>query len=91
MSAYAARKAAAVVANARRILAIEYLCAAQGLDLLRPLTPAAGTGRAHALLRERVPMLREDRHPGPDLEAAEDLIRTGRLRTAVEEAVGPLF
>ncbi|MBI3003373.1 MAG: histidine ammonia-lyase [candidate division NC10 bacterium] len=90
MSAFAARKAAAIVANTRHILAIEYLCAAQGLDLLRPLEPAAGTGRAHALLRERVPMLREDRFPGPDVEAAEELIRTGRLRAAVEEAVGPL-
>lgn len=91
MSAHAARKAAAVVANARRILAIEYLCAAQGLDLLHPLAPAAGTGRAYALLRERVPMLREDRFPGPEVEAAEELIRTGRLRAAVEEAVGPLY
>lgn len=91
MSALAARKAAAVVANARRILAVEYLCAAQGLDLLRPLTPAAGTGRAYALLRERVPMLQEDRFPGPELEVAEELIRTGRLRAAVEEAVGPLY
>jgi histidine ammonia-lyase len=90
MSAFAARKAAAVVANTRRILAIEYLCAAQGLDLLRPLTPAAGTGRAHALLRERVAVLREDRFPGPDLEAAEELIRTGHLRAVVEETVGPL-
>lgn len=91
MSALAARKAAAVVVNARRILAVEYLCAAQGLDLLRPLSPAAGTGRAHALLRERVPMLREDRFPGPELEVAEELIRSGRLRAAAEEAVGPLY
>ncbi|MBI4414152.1 MAG: aromatic amino acid lyase, partial [candidate division NC10 bacterium] len=91
MSAHAARKAAAVVANARRILTIELLCAAQALDLLRPLTPAAGTGRAHALLREQVPMLQEDRPPGPELTAAEELIHTGRLRAAVEEAVGPLY
>ena len=36
-------------------------------------------------------MLREDRFPGPEVEAAEELIQTGRLRAAVEEAVGPLY
>jgi hypothetical protein len=36
-------------------------------------------------------MLEEDRPPGPELAAAEELIQTGRLRAAVEDAVGPLF
>src|SRR5204863_1408475 len=39
MGPWAARKARTVVAHARRVLAIELLCACQALDLLRPLKP----------------------------------------------------
>src|SRR4029077_13942719 len=42
MSTAAARKCRAVVANAARVLAGELLCAAQGLEFLRPLRPGRG-------------------------------------------------
>ena len=42
MSTAAARKSRAVVANATRVLAGELLCAAQGLEFLRPLRPGQG-------------------------------------------------
>src|SRR5919108_1892138 len=47
----AARKLRASVANLTRILAVELVCAARGLDLRAPLAPAVGTGAALAALR----------------------------------------
>jgi histidine ammonia-lyase len=34
---------------------------------------------AHARIRERVTHLERDREPGPDLEAARELVRSGAL------------
>ena len=68
-----------VVENLRHILAIECLCAAQGLDFRLPLKPSRNVARAHAAIRAVVPHLGEDRVPGPDIEAVAGLIAHGRL------------
>jgi len=77
MGVWAARKAAQVLANAERVVAIELLAAAQGIDLLRPLRTSERLERAHRAIRERVPRLEEDRPGGPDIEAAAGLSRAG--------------
>ena len=71
MGMWAALKATQVVANVRRILAIELLAAAQGVDLLRPLRSSAPLEALHAALRTRVPKWDQDREMAPDLEAAD--------------------
>jgi len=71
MGMWAALKAGQVVANVRRVLAIELLAAAQGIDLLRPLTSSAPLEALHAAVRERVPAWDHDREMAPDLAAAE--------------------
>jgi histidine ammonia-lyase len=86
----AARKLRESVANLRRIIAIELVCAARGLDLRAPLAPAAGTGAALRAVRERVEGPGPDRQVAPDLAAAEDLIATGALLDAVEAEIGAL-
>jgi histidine ammonia-lyase len=86
----AARKLRASVANLARILAVELSCAARGLDLRAPLTPAAGTGAALAALRKRVPGPGADRFLRPELAEAEELVRSGALLDAVQDAVGEL-
>jgi histidine ammonia-lyase len=86
----AARKLRESVANLRRIVAVELVCAARGLDLRAPLAPAAGTGAALRALRERVEGPGPDRQVAPDLAAAEDLIATGALLDAVEAEIGAL-
>jgi histidine ammonia-lyase len=73
----AALKLSTVVRNTRRVLAIELLAAAQGIDLLRPLTSSPPLERLHAAVRARVPAWHEDREMAPDLAAAEDLLRAG--------------
>jgi histidine ammonia-lyase len=84
----AARKLRPALANLRRILAVELVAAARGLDLRAPLGPAAGTGAALGALRARVPGPGPDRLLAPELAAAEEL--AADVVAAVEAAVGPL-
>jgi len=86
----AARKLRASVANLRRILAVELVCAARGLDLRAPLLPGAGTGAALAALRARIEGPGPDRQVAPELAAAEELIASGELLGAVEAQIGAL-
>jgi histidine ammonia-lyase len=86
----AARKLRAVVANLGRVLAVELLCAARGLELRAPLRPAAGTDAGRAAVRTVAPGPGVDRWLAPELAAAEGLVAGGDLLRAVETAVGDL-
>ncbi len=86
----AARKLRSVVANLGRILAVELLCAARGLDLRDPLEPAKGTAAARLSIRSVVPGPGPDRWLSPDLEAAERLVISGDILVGVQAAVGAL-
>ena len=66
-----------IVANLEFILAIEMMCAAQGLDYRLPLQPSLAVARAHAAIRAVVPHLKEDRIPAPDIEEIASAIRCG--------------
>jgi len=90
MSWGAARKLRAVVANLARILAVELVCAARGIELRAPLTPGAATAAAVASLRERVPGAGPDRWLSPELGAAEELVKSGALLAAVRDVAGAL-
>jgi histidine ammonia-lyase len=79
-----------VLANARRTVAIEVLCAAQAIDLRAPLRPGAAVAAALERLRREVPALDEDRFLAPDLAAAEELVAGGELVAAAERVVGAL-
>ena len=83
MGVIAAHKAASIIANTRRVLAIELICATQGLDLRldleRAAAPGAGVAEAHARIRSVVARLEHDRQPGPDIEAATSLVQDGAL------------
>ena len=65
--------------NLELILAIEMMCAAQGLDYREPLQPSPAVARAHATIRAVVPHLDEDRIPAPDIQAIASAIRLGRF------------
>ncbi|HSM12972.1 MAG TPA: histidine ammonia-lyase, partial [Thermoanaerobaculia bacterium] len=77
MGMWAALKVGRVALNVRRILAVELVAAAQGIDLLRPLRSSEPLERLHAAVRQRVPAWIEDREMAPDLAAAEELIASG--------------
>jgi histidine ammonia-lyase len=65
-----------ITQNLELILAIEMMCAAQGLDYRLPLQPSPTVARAHAAIRTAVPHLNQDRMPAPDIEAVAKLIRS---------------
>jgi histidine ammonia-lyase len=79
-----------VLRNARQVIAIELLLAAQALDFRAPLEAGAGSRAAHAAVRAIVPHLDEDRFLHDDLRAALDLVIGGRVEAAVESTVGAL-
>jgi histidine ammonia-lyase len=68
-----------ITANLELILAIEMMCAAQGLDYRLPLRPSPAVAQVHAAIRAVVPHLDEDRIPAPDIEAIAAAMREGKL------------
>jgi histidine ammonia-lyase len=78
----AARKLRTAVDGLARVLAIEVLTAARGIDLRAPLRPGPATGAAIALLRETVPGPGPDRFLAPEIEATYRLVTSGRLVAA---------
>jgi len=82
MSMSAALKAGHALDLARRVLAVELLCACQAIDLLAPLTTSAPLQRVHARIRENVPTLDEDRPPASDIETIARLIAAGEIERA---------
>ncbi len=86
MSMGAALKAANSAGIARQVVAIELLCAAQGLDYLAPLTPSAALQRVQQVLRAHVPTLTDDRPPSPDIARLARLIAEAELERAASLA-----
>jgi len=81
----AALKLGTVVENVRRILAIELLAAAQGVDLLRPLRSSAPLEALHAEVRRRIAPWDVDREMAPDLAAAEAALRSAEFGKLVAD------
>ncbi|MCB0968205.1 MAG: histidine ammonia-lyase [Ilumatobacter sp.] len=76
MAWLAVRKLRTVVDNVRRILAVEYVCAARAIELRAPLTPSPACGALVDLLRADVPGVGPDRFLSPELTTAEAILRT---------------
>jgi histidine ammonia-lyase len=86
----AARKLRVAIGNLARIVGIEIVVAARGLDLRSPLTPAPATAAVVWRLRADVAGAGPDRVVAPDLAAAEALVRQGSLVDAAESVIGAL-
>jgi histidine ammonia-lyase len=86
MGATAALKLATIHDHVRTVLAIELLCAAQGLDLRRPLRSTRPLEAIHAAIRARVPAMMVDRPIAPDIAAVRRLIDDGSLLAAAAGA-----
>ncbi|GHF16927.1 histidine ammonia-lyase [Amycolatopsis deserti] len=82
----AARKLRRAVDGLTSVLAIELLTAARALDFRAPLRPAPVTAAVRDLVRKHVAAPGPDRHLAPEIAAAEELVRSGAVLTALEEA-----
>jgi len=60
MGSIAARKCFSAVNNVKKVVAIEFLCAVQGMDFLRPLTGGKGGEAAYSYIRDNSSHIEED-------------------------------
>lgn len=88
MGMESARKAARAVRCLQYVLAVELMCAAQALEILKPLTPGAGVAAGYELIREHVEPLKGDRVLGGDIERLRSLIEEGAFRDLVMKYAG---
>jgi len=74
-----ALKLGQITSNAARVVAIELLTAAEGLDYRLPLRSSKAIERARQLLRDLAPRLTADRSLSPDIERLAGAIEQGRF------------
>ena len=86
MGTIASRQALDVVENTQYVLAIEAICACQGIEL-RDRAPSVGVARACRLIRTCVAFLESDRQLSPDIEQVRALVASGALMGVFAEAV----
>jgi histidine ammonia-lyase len=82
MGMASAFKAGRILTNAQRVVAAELLCAAQGLEFLRPLSPGRGVAELYRRIRGLSPSvspLKDDRSPAPDLDRMARAVAAGEL------------
>jgi len=89
MGLNSAMKARQILHNANGILGIECIAAAQALDF-RDHTPGRGTRAGHAVVREFVEHLGEDRPLFTDHNAMAAALRECKLLDGVQDEVGEL-
>jgi histidine ammonia-lyase len=90
MGVTAARKARQVLNHTRKVLAMEFLCAAQGLDFLQPLRAGKGAQIAFEVIRKHIKTANVDRAFHQDIENIELLIKENIILKAIEQKVGSL-
>ncbi|MGC9667573.1 histidine ammonia-lyase [Planosporangium sp. 12N6] len=83
-----ARKLRRAVDALTRVLAIELLTAARGIQLRAPLQPAPATGAVIDALRQVTPGPGVDRFLAPEIEAAVQFVASGAALRAAETVTG---
>jgi len=82
MAPLSARRLADMIALCARVAAIEFVVAAQAIDLREPGQLGLGTGRAYRMIRELVPFTQADGTLPADLEPLVELVTRGTLTPA---------
>jgi histidine ammonia-lyase len=83
MATHAGRRLILMNANLTRILAIELMAAAEGIDFRRPLTSSEPLESAHSLVRSVTASRDEDREFSGDIEAVAKRIENGDFQPLV--------
>lgn len=90
MGTIAARKAREILGNARRVLAMELMCACQAIDMRGDKGMGAGTKPAYDTVRTLVTKLEEDRPLYEDINLCESTIIDGSLVSHVEKGASKI-
>lgn len=91
MATHGARRLGPMAENLCRIIGIEALMAAQGVDMRAPLRTSPLLEKAHAAIREVAPVLDADRPLSGEMERAAELVASGGLTTPFGHVVERLF
>lgn len=79
MAAHGARRLKRMNENLRSIIAVELMCAAQGIEFRAPLKTSPGLQRVLEAIRQRIPAIERDRYLAGDIASAGELIADGSL------------
>lgn len=95
MGSISAQKAYRVLKNVQVVLAIEMMCAVQGLDFSRVdlktgkiMKAGIGTQAVYEFVRSKIKHLDEDRILYNDILSALEMIKSGQIIKVAEEAIG---
>lgn len=85
MGANGARHLWEIIENVTHVIAVEFLCAAQAVDLREKGPERLGTGTkiAHKMIREQVAFYENDKEMTPDIENLAELIKSNRIIEAI--------
>ena len=87
MGTIGARKAMEIMKNTRRVLAMEIMCACQGIDLRGNKGLGKGTKPAYDMVRSKVSKLTEDRELYEDINQCEKLLIDGKILKEVDKLI----
>jgi len=90
MGSIGAIKSFDVINNVKKILAIEFLCAVQGIDFLRPLKSGKGSEAAYEYIRKRSKHISEDTIISELILKMSEIIYDEKFLNAVEKKTGKL-
>lgn len=91
MGSIAARKCFEVLNNTEKIIAIEFLCASQGIDFLKPLKCGKGTAVSYNLLRKQVKHITNDVIISEYIQRICSVIYNPKFLQPIEREIGKLF
>jgi histidine ammonia-lyase len=84
MGPWAGAKLRTLLWNSQRVVAIEWIVAAQALELRRPLHGGRGSEAGLRAVREKVAPWSADRPPAPDIQSTAERIADGSLVRRVQ-------
>lgn len=90
MATFAARRLSDMVQNTGSIVAIELLCAAQGIDFLAPLKTSSSLQKLHQKIRSEVPFYDKDRLLAPEIKLMTEHVLNGVFVTENHNLIAPL-
>ena len=91
MGTTAARQAAQIIDHVETIVALELLCAAQGVDFRRREHPSLqlgrGTNAVYETIRDQIPFIATDEVMHPYIASIKCLVHEGHIARAAEQAI----
>lgn len=90
MGSVSARKCFDVINNVKKIIAIEFLCASQGIDFLRPLKSGKGAEAAYQYIRKHIKHISNDTVTGDLILKMAEIVYDEKFLECVENKCGKL-